>query len=102
MRCPQCNRNNPKNAALCTCGYDLEMMRRMKCPVCKLQNPPGAMRCDCGYDFDTGTVKDSFLPQSDFDEGKYQRDKMLSSMVGGVLGSYLNSEVKKENYRNKK
>ena len=37
----------------------------MECPNCKLINPPTAQRCDCGYDFPSGTMKESYLPNTE-------------------------------------
>ena len=33
-----------------------------QCPKCKLITPDNVERCDCGYDFESGQVKESYVP----------------------------------------
>ena len=60
----------------------------MECPECGLISPASAQRCDCGFDFQTGKIKESYLPAPREDPVK-ARERVKSSYMHIALGVFL-------------
>jgi hypothetical protein len=55
------------------------------CPKCRLVSPDSALRCDCGYDFDSGAMKESYLPLKERLPAGNTASKTLTGYVGDAL-----------------